>query len=159
MAEELVIKDISSGASMDIKQATKFARSMVSELGMSEKLGLVCYSDDSQPMFIGRDMATQNAYSDETAKLIDDEVRDIINTQHERARKLLTENRSILDNMARVLLERETIYTDEVDMLMDGKSYEEVIKYLDDNEKNHAENPFKRFSGSESETPDNGENS
>jgi len=159
VAEELVIKDISSGASMDIKQATKFARSMVSELGMSEKLGLVCYSDDSQPMFIGRDMATQNAYSDETAKLIDDEVRDIINTQHERARKLLTENRSILDNMARVLLERETIYTDEVDMLMDGKSYEEVIKYLDDNEKNHAENPFKRFSGSESETPDNGENS
>ncbi len=159
VAEELVIKDISSGASMDIKQATKFARSMVSELGMSEKLGLVCYSDDSQPMFIGRDMATQNAYSDETAKLIDDEVRDIINTQHERARKLLTENRSILDNMARVLLERETIYTDEVDMLMDGKSYEEVIKYLDDNEKNHAENPFKRFSGSENETPDNGENS
>ncbi len=159
VAEELVIKDISSGASMDIKQATKFARSMVSELGMSEKLGLVCYSDDSQPMFIGRDMATQNAYSDETAKLIDDEVRDIINTQHERARKLLTENRSILDNMALVLLERETIYTDEVDMLMDGKSYEEVIKYLDDNEKNHAENPFKRFSGSESETPDNGENS
>lgn len=159
VAEELVIKDISSGASMDIKQATKFARSMVSELGMSDKLGLVCYSDDSQPMFIGRDMATQNAYSDETAKLIDDEVRDIINTQHERARKLLTENRSILDNMARVLLERETIYTDEVDMLMDGKSYEEVIKYLDDNEKNHAENPFKRFSGNESETPDNGENS
>ncbi len=159
VAEELVIKDISSGASMDIKQATKFARSMVSELGMSEKLGLVCYSDDSQPMFIGRDMATQNAYSDETAKLIDDEVRDIINTQHERARKLLTENRSILDNMARVLLERETIYTDEVDMLMDGKSYEEVIKYLDDNEKNHAENLLKGFSGSESETPDNGENS
>ena len=145
VAEEIVIKDISSGAAGDIKQVTKFARAMVTEFGMSEKLGLISYSDDSQPMFIGRDMATQRAYSDETAKMIDDEVRDIVNEQHERARKLLTENRSILDNMARVLIERETIYTEEVDMLMEGKSYDEVIKYMDENESSRAENPFKRY--------------
>ena len=145
VAEELVIKDISSGASGDIKQVTKFARAMVTEFGMSEKLGLISYSDDSQPMFIGRDMATQRAYSDETAKMIDDEVRTIVNEQHERARKLLTDNRAILDNMARVLIERETIYTEEVDMLMEGKSYDEVIKYMDENETERLENPFKRY--------------
>ena len=145
VAEELVIKDISSGASGDIKQVTKFARAMVTEFGMSEKLGLISYSDDSQPMFIGRDMATQRAYSDETAKMIDDEVRTIVSEQHERARKLLTENRAILDNMARVLIERETIYTEEVDMLIEGKSYDEVIKYMDENENERAENPFKRY--------------
>ncbi len=147
VAEELVIKDISSGASSDIKAATKFARAMVSEFGMSDKLGLVSYNDDSQPMFIGRDMATHNSYSEETAKMIDDEVREIVSTQHERARKLLSENRAILDNMARVLIERETIYTDEVDLLMEGKSFEEVIKYMEEHDNDHSENPFKRYEG------------
>lgn len=145
VAEEIVIKDIDSGASNDIKQATKFARAMVTEFGMSDKLGLVCYSDDSQPMFIGRDMATHSSYSEESAKLIDEEVRDIIAAQHARATKLLTENRSILDNMARVLIERETIYTEEVDMLMEGKSYEEVIKYMDEEGDKRLENRFKKF--------------
>ncbi|MGN0814837.1 MAG: ATP-dependent zinc metalloprotease FtsH [Candidatus Coproplasma sp.] len=145
VAEELVIHDISSGAMGDIKQATKFARAMVCEFGMSEKLGLVCYNDDSQPVFIGKDMATQNPYSEETAKLIDDEVREIIATQHERARKLLSENRSVLDNMARVLIERETIYTEEVDMLLEGKSYAEVIAYMDEHDNESHGNPFKRF--------------
>ena len=147
VAEELVIKDISSGASSDIKAATKFARAMVTEFGMSDKLGLISYSDDSQPVFLGKDMATHNAYSEETAKMIDDEVRDIVSTQHERARKLLTANRAILDNMARVLIERETIYTDEVDLLMEGKSYEEVIKYMEEHDNDRSENPFKRYEG------------
>lgn len=145
VAEELVIKDISSGATGDIKQATKFARAMVTEFGMSEKLGLISYSDDSQPVFLGRDMATHNPYSEETAKMIDDEVRQIISTQLERARKLLSENRNILDNMARVLIERETIYTEEVDLLLEGKSYDEVIKYMDEHDNDRAENPFKRY--------------
>lgn len=149
VAEELVIKDISSGASGDIKQATKFARLMVTELGMSEKLGLISYSDDSQPMFIGRDMATHSSYSEETAKMIDDEVREIVSTQHERARKLLSENRSILDNMARVLIEKETIYTEEVDMLMEGKSYAEVLQYMDEHENEHTNTAFKKYGSDE----------
>ena len=147
VAEELVIKDISSGASGDIKSATKFARAMVTEFGMSDQLGLICYSDDSQPVFIGKDMATHNPYSEDTAKMIDDEVRDIIATQHERAKKLLTENRSILDNMARVLIERETIYTEEVDMLMEGKTYAEVIAYMDEQDESKSANRFKKFEG------------
>ncbi len=147
VAEEIVIQDISSGASNDIKQATKFARAMVTEFGMSSKLGLISYSDDSQPVFLGKDMATQNHYSEETAKMIDDEVREIMSEQHERARKLLAENRSILDNMARVLIERETIYMEEVDLLMEGKSYAEVIKFMDEQDQKSAENHFKRFEG------------
>lgn len=153
VAEELVIKDISSGASGDIKQATKFARLMVTELGMSEKLGLISYSDDSQPMFIGRDMATHNSYSEDTATMIDDEVREIISTQHERARKLLSENRTILENMARVLIEKETIYTEEVDMLMEGKSYKEVLAYMEENENVHVESTFKRYETEKVEQP------
>ena len=159
VAEELVIKDISSGAMGDIKQATKFARAMVTEFGMSEKLGLISYSDDSQPMFIGRDMATHATYSEDTAKMIDDEVREIVSTQHERARKLLSENRSILDNMARVLIERETIYTEEVDMLMEGKSYSEVIKYMDEQGDKRQESHFKKFDTPSDEKPaDDGDN-
>ena len=150
VAEELVIKDISSGATGDIKQATKFARAMVTEFGMSEKLGLISYSDDSQPVFLGKDMATHNAYSEETAKMIDDEVRDIISTQHERARRLLSENRPILDNMARVLIERETIYTEEVDMLLAGKSYAEVMQFMDEEEAKSDKNPFKKFDNNDS---------
>lgn len=157
VAEELVIKDISSGATGDIKQATKFARAMVTEFGMSEKLGLISYSDDSQPMFIGRDMATHNTYSEETAKMIDDEVRDIISTQHERARKLLSENRAILDNMARVLIERETIYTEEVDMLMEGKSYSEVMKYMDEQGEKRSESHFKKFENAAEDRPSDGD--
>lgn len=147
VAEELVIKDISSGAMSDIKQATKFARAMVTEFGMSEKLGLISYSDDSQPVFLGKDMATHSAYSEETAKMIDDEVREIVSAQHERARKLLSENRAILDNMARVLIERETIFTEEVEMLMEGKSYSEVLKFMDEQDEKHGENRFKKFEG------------
>ena len=149
VAEELVIHEISSGASGDIKAATKFARAMVTEFGMSDKLGLISYSDDSQPVFLGKDMATHNSYSEDTAKLIDDEVRDIVSTQHERAKKLLGENRTVLDNMARVLIERETIYTEEVEMLMDGKSYDEVMKYMDEQGGKNAENRFKKFESTE----------
>lgn len=151
VAEELVIKDISSGASGDIKQATKFARLMVTELGMSDKLGLISYSDDSQPVFLGKDMATHNSYSEETAKMIDSEVREIVQTQHERARKLLSENKAILENMARVLIEKETIYMEEVDLLMEGKSYQEVLQYMEEHEGQHTETTFKKY---DSETPE-----
>ena len=90
-------------------------------------------------------MATHNPYSEETAKMIDDEVREIVSTQHERARKLLSENRVVLDNMARVLIERETIYTEEVDLLLEGKSYEEVLKYMDEHDGEHVQNTFKKY--------------
>jgi ATP-dependent Zn protease len=74
-------------------------------------------------------------------------MRKIIEGAHSRATQLLTDNRSVLDNMARVLIERETIYTEEVDMLMQGKSFSEVIEYMDKMDVEHDGNPFKRYEG------------
>ena len=145
VAEELVIKDITTGASNDLERVTEMAKRMVTEWGMSEKLGLVTYGSNSQTVFLGKDMETHNAYSDDTAKAIDEEMHEIIENAHSRATKLLTENRSVLDNMARVLIERETIYTEEVEMLMEGKTYSDVMKFMDEQDEKHADNPFKKF--------------
>lgn len=145
VAEELVIKDITTGASNDLERVTEMAKKMVTEWGMSEKLGLVTYGSNSQTVFLGKDMETHNAYSEETAMTIDEEMHNIINAAHDRATKILTDNRVILDNMARVLIEKETIYADEVDMLMEGKSYSEVIQHMEEHDAEHAENPFKRY--------------
>ena len=141
VAEEIVIHDISAGASSDIRKATQIARKMVTEWGMSDKVGLICYGSDG-PVFLGRDYEERNSYSEATAALIDAEVREIIERAHTRARKLLSENRSILDNMARVLVERETIYTTEVDMLMKGASYTEVLAYMEQHDKGQPDDPF-----------------
>ncbi len=151
VAEELVIKDVSTGASNDLQRVTEIARKMVTEWGMSERVGLVVYRSDN-PIFLGRDMEAHNSYSEETAGVIDEEVHKIIESAHERAVKLLTENRKVLDNMARVLVERETIYSDEVDMLLEGKTPDEVYAQMDAKEKMAEENPFKRFIKDEPES-------
>jgi cell division protease FtsH len=124
VAEELVIHDITTGASADLQHVSSIARRMVTQWGMSDKLGLVAYDSD-QPVFMGMEYGNQSrgGYSQETAATIDDEIRRLISEAHERAKKLLTENRSIMDNMSRVLVEKETIYTEEVQMLMKGASY------------------------------------
>ena len=141
VAEELVIQDVSAGASSDIKKVSQTARKMVAEWGMSERIGPIAYLSDG-PVFIGRDFEERISYSEETEAFIDEEVKRIVSEAYARAKKLLTENRSILDNMSRVLVERETIYTAEVDMLMNGASYEEVLKYMEEHDKSHVENPF-----------------
>ena len=110
---------------------------------MSEKVGPISYASDKE-VFIGRDMASHVTYSEETAAIIDEEVRTIIETALEKARKLLGENKKLLDSMARLLVERETIFTEEVDMLMDGKSVEEIMAFMDENERTLSENPFER---------------
>lgn len=143
VAEELVIKDITSGASNDIQRATEIAKKMVAELGMSDKVGLVSYSSGG-PVFIGRSYENRMEYSESTAALIDEEIKRIVEEQHKRATELLTSHKEILDNMARTLVERETIYSEEVDMLMQGKSVGEVISYMDAHDKMSQENPFER---------------
>ena len=145
VAEELVIHDVTTGASADLQHVSAIARRMVTQWGMSEKLGLVAYDSD-QPVFMGMEYGNQSrgGYSQETAATIDNEIRRLIASAHERAVKLLTENRSILDNMSRVLVEKETIYTEEVAMLMKGASYNEVIAYMENNEFTHSGNPFAR---------------
>lgn len=145
VAEELIIKDISAGASGDIQMVSKRARLMVTEWGMSERVGPISYASDKE-IFIGRDMAAHVTYSEETAAIIDEEVRTIVETSLEKARKLLSTNKKLLDNMARLLIERETIFSEEVDMLMDGKSVEEIMKFMDENEGKLSANPFERNS-------------
>ena len=143
VAEEIVIKDISAGASGDIQAVTKRARLMVTEWGMSDKVGPISYGSDKE-VFIGRDMASHVTYSEQTAAIIDQEIHDIVNNALDKARKLLTENKALLDTMARLLVERETIFSEEVDMIMDGKTVEEIMVFMDENEKRLQENPFER---------------
>ena len=141
VAEELVIHDVSAGASNDIQRVTQMARKMVTEWGMSDRLGPIAYGNDG-PVFLGRDFEQRNTYSEETAGIIDEEVKAIVTKAYDRAKKLLSENRPVLDNMARVLVERETIYTAEVDMLMKGAGYNEVLAYMEEHDKEHPDNPF-----------------
>ena len=130
-AEALVVKDVTQGASGDLRMVTSTARRMITQYGMSEELGLVAYDSD-QPVFVGMEYGhSEKTYSQETAAKIDAEVRRIISEAYDRAIALLKENRSILDNMSRVLVEKETIYTEEVEMLMAGKDYKEVIAFMD----------------------------
>ena len=140
-AEELIIKDYTSGASGDIKHASKVARAMVTELGMSEKVGPVNYGSDEQ-IFVGRDYQTKTNYSEALAKLIDEEVETLIKNAHEQAYKMLQEHKDMLDKMARLLVERETIYSDEVNMLMEGKSIEEIMDYMDKTAEEIKRDPF-----------------
>ena len=130
-AEELVIEDYTAGAVGDLQQATNIARKMVTEWGMSPKVGPVYYGG-SQEVFLGRDYQTQHSYSEKVASEIDAEVKRLLDEAHAQAVKILSENRKIMENMARVLLECETIYSEEVDMLMDGASPDEVKKALAD---------------------------
>ncbi len=128
-AEELVIEDYTAGAVGDIQHATSVARKMVTEWGMSDKVGPVYYGG-SQEVFLGRDYQTQHSYSETVAADIDKEVKRLLDEAHTTAVKILSEKRKIMENMARVLLECETIYTEEVDMLMNGASPDEVKKEL-----------------------------
>lgn len=131
IAEEIVFGDISTGASNDIQQATDLARKMVTEWGMSKRLGFIGYDISAQP-FLGRDYQNQSKYSEETASIIDEEIRQILSFNYDRAYKLLKENRKIMDRMSELLILKETIYKDEVDMLMAGKTVKQIVKVMDE---------------------------
>ncbi len=133
VAEELIIKNISSGASGDIKSLTQTAHQMVTEWGMSDRLGPLFYGSDGE-IFVGRSYQQEKGYSDEIANMIDEEVRDIVESCHKRATEILTKKIDVLHNMARILIEKETIHTEEVNMLMQGKTVEEVIAYMESHE-------------------------
>lgn len=117
VAEELVFDDITTGASQDIKQATSIARSMVTRHGMSEKLGLIHYGDDSEEVFIGRDLAHTRSYGETIASEIDAEVKRIVDECYEKARKIIEEHRNVLDSCAELLLEKEKITREEFEEL------------------------------------------
>jgi len=119
IAEEIFIDDISSGAASDIQQATSIAKSMVMHWGMSEKLGHVLYGESQEYVFLGRDMMRSKDYSNETAELIDAEVKRFVEDGYNTARRLIDENRDKLEMIAKALLEYETL---------DGSQVEEIVK-------------------------------
>jgi cell division protease FtsH len=125
-AEELVFGEITTGASNDIEKVTATAKQMVMRFGMSEKLGPRVYGHDHGQPFLGREFTTEPDYSDEIAREIDDEVRRIIESAHQRARSILTEHEHDLKNLSEVLVKRETIEKEEFLALLAGKSEEEV---------------------------------
>ncbi|MBN2582409.1 MAG: ATP-dependent zinc metalloprotease FtsH [Planctomycetes bacterium] len=123
IAEELVFDDISSGASDDIKQATNLARRMIKEWGMSNQIGPVRYADRSeQEQYLGLDLVTGHEYSEDTAREIDEEVKQTIAASYAKARELLVANRDKLNRLAEALLAFEALDADEVQQIVDGKT-------------------------------------
>lgn len=112
-AEEIVLKDVTTGASNDIERATAMARSMVMKYGMSDKFGPVQYGDESDEVFIGREIGHARNYSENTADQIDAEVKNLLNFSYNEAKRLLNENIGVLHASAKLLMEKEKITGDE----------------------------------------------
>ena len=117
VAEELIFGDVTTGASQDIKQATQMARAMVTQYGMSDKVGLIHYGSDDDEVFIGRDLAHTKGYADQTAALIDGEVKNIIDESYTKAKELLQEHMDVLHRCAQLLIEKEKIGREEFESL------------------------------------------
>ena len=117
IAEELVFDDITAGASQDIKQATAIARAMVTQYGMSEKVGMINYSSDEEEVFIGRDLAHTKSYGESVATVIDSEVKRIIDECYARAKAIVMENEAFLHACSKLLIEKEKIGQEEFEAL------------------------------------------
>jgi cell division protease FtsH len=121
VAEEIIFNRISTGAANDIKQATNLAQTMIRNWGMSDKLGPLSYAKGEEQVFLGREIAQHRDYSEATAKIIDEEINNLIKNAYKRAGKVLDENIDILHKLAELLLEKETVL---------GKELDELIKEL-----------------------------
>ena len=131
IAEELVFKELSTGAGMDIQSATGLARKMVCEWGMSEKLGPLYYGKKEEAIFLGREIAQHQDFSERTAEAIDTEVRDIVMGQYRRARRMIERNMASLEGMAKALLEYEVLDGEAVDRILRENSARGEISYAD----------------------------
>ena len=119
IAEELIFGDVTTGASQDIKQATAIARAMVTEYGMSEKVGMINYGGDEKEVFIGRDLAHARSYGESVATAIDSEVKRIIDECYEKAKKIILDHENVLHKCCELLLEKEKISQDEFEALFE----------------------------------------
>ncbi len=127
VAEEMVFDDITTGASQDIKEATRLAKSMVTKFGMSETLGLINYDNDSDEVFIGRDLThASRGYGEQVASTIDKEVKRIIDESYDRARRIIKKYNKVLEGCAKLLLEKEKITREEFEDLFEGMEVSEV---------------------------------
>ncbi|MCI7796859.1 MAG: AAA family ATPase, partial [Lachnospiraceae bacterium] len=119
IAEEIIFKDVTTGASQDIKHATAIARAMVTQYGMSEKAGMINYGSDDDAVFIGRDLAHTRSYSETVAALIDSEVKRIVDECYEKAREIILTHEAVLHKCCNLLLEKEKIGQEEFEALFD----------------------------------------
>ena len=126
-AEELILKDFTTGAGNDIERATNLARKMVCEWGMSETMGPLAYGKKEEQIFLGREFATHKDYSEDTAKRIDQEVTKLVSSSYERAKQLLIDHMDLLNKIASELLEKEVLNTAELDAIV-GVSSEDMDK-------------------------------
>jgi cell division protease FtsH len=126
-AEEIVFSEITTGASNDIEKVTATAKAMVMRYGMSERLGPRVFGHDHSQPFLGREFGSEPDYSDEIAREIDDEIRRIVESAHQRAKDILTEHRETLNTVSEILVRRETIEKAEFEALLDGKAEDEVF--------------------------------
>jgi cell division protease FtsH len=120
-AEKLIFNEITTGAENDLRKATKIARKMVKEFGMSDKLGPVTFGEKEELVFLGRELGEQKSYSEEVASKIDEEVQRIITQAQDRATEILEKHEGSLKKMAEILLKKETIEAEELDKMFDGK--------------------------------------
>ena len=114
VAEEIYFNEITSGASDDLQRATQLAQTMVCELGMSEKMGNLTYGKRDHQAFLGRDLMREKDYSEQTAVLIDEEVRRIIREAYEKTRQIISDNRDKLNALSKELLEKEVLDEEEI---------------------------------------------
>ncbi len=138
-AEEIVFGEITTGASNDLEKVTETAKQMVMRFGMSERLGPRVFGHDRGQPFLGREFSAEPDYSDEIAREIDDEIRRIVESAHQTAKDLLNEKRGELDNISKILLERETIDAEQFVALLAGKAEDEV--FVDDEEEHEPVAP------------------
>ena len=122
IAEELIFDDVTTGASQDIKQVTSYAKSMITKFGMSDNLGLICYGDEDEEVFIGRDLAHARGYADSTAAKIDEEVKKVVDECYAKAKDIINENIEVLHSCAKLLIEKEKITQAEFEALFEEKS-------------------------------------
>lgn len=144
-SETLFLDDITAGASSDIKRATDLARAMVTEYGMSETIGAVNYGGEGSQVFIGRDYQDRVSYSEKEASVIDAEIKKIIDKCFAEAQEILTKHKSQVDTMVEVLLEKETIYKDDVELIMSGATKQEVEDSMQERAKAREEENKKRL--------------
>lgn len=117
VAEKLILDDISTGASNDIERATKIARNMVTRYGMSDRIGTLALGSTQEEVFLGRDFAQSKEYSEETAAIIDEETKKIVDTAYQNAEEILKANMDKLHTVAGILLEKEKIDAEEFDQI------------------------------------------
>lgn len=137
-SEEVMLDDITTGASNDIERATKLARRMVTEWGMTDKIGLVSFGEGEE-VFVGRNYQKQIPYSQELAYTIDEEVKTIIDQAHKKAKDILTNKKEVIEKVVKILIDKETIYKEEFEMLYNGATVEEVEQAIDKKEQEKRE--------------------